>query len=61
MGSGLAAGLMAGAVMINLTMIGIKDKGDGDALFYTALATLIPSLIILWGKKKDILFLNLWY
>jgi len=61
LGSGLTAGLMAGAVMMYLTMIGIKVKGDGDAFFYTAIATLILSLIILWGKKKYIPFLNLSY
>ena len=59
MGAGLATGLMAGAVMMHLTMIGIEVKGDGGTLFYTAIATLILSLIILWGKKKNIPFLNL--
>ena len=59
MGAGLATGLMAGAVMMHLTMIGIEVKGDGGALFYTAIATLILSLMILWGKKKNIPFLNL--
>ena len=59
MGAGLATGLMAGAVMMHLTMIGIEVKGDGGALFYTAIATLILSLMILWGKKKDTPFLNL--
>jgi hypothetical protein len=58
-GAGLSAGLMAGAVMMHLTMIGIEVKGDGGTLFYTAIATLILSLMILWGKKKDIPFLNL--
>ena len=33
MGAGLATGLMAGAVMMHLTMIGIKVKGNGGALF----------------------------
>ena len=59
MGAGLATGLMAGAVMMHLTMIGIEVKGDGGALFYTAIASLLLSLMILWGKKKDIPFLNL--
>ena len=54
--SGLAAGLMAGAVMMHLTMIGIEVKGDGGTLFYTAIITLILSLIILWSQKKDIPF-----
>jgi len=52
LGSGLAAGLMAGAVMMHLTMIGIEVKGDGGTLFYTAIITLILSLIILWSQKK---------
>ncbi len=34
-GAGLSAGLMAGAVMMHLTMIGIEVKGDGGTLFYT--------------------------
>ena len=59
LGAGLSAGLMTGAVTMHLTMIGIEVKGDGGTLFYTAIATLILSLIILWGKKKDIPFLNL--
>lgn len=59
LGSGLAAGLMAGAVLMHLTMIGIEVKGDGGTLFYTAIITLILSLMILWDKKKDIPFLNL--
>ena len=59
LGAGLSTGLMAGAILMHLTMIGIEVKGDGGTLFYTAIATLILSLMILWGKKKDIPFLNL--
>lgn len=44
--------------MMHLTMIGTEVKGDRGTLFYTAIATLILSLMILWGKKKDIPFLN---
>ena len=59
LGAGLSAGLMAGAVKIHLTMIGIEVKGYDGTLFYTAIATLILSLMILWGKKKDIPSLSL--
>ena len=59
MGAGLATGLMAGAVMMYLTMIGIEVKDDGGTLFYTAIASLLLSLMILWGKKKHTPFLNL--
>ncbi|MDG1385393.1 MAG: DoxX family protein [Flavobacteriaceae bacterium] len=59
LGAGLSTGLMAGAILMHLTMIRIEVKGDGGTLFYTAIATLILSLMILWGKKKDIPFLNL--
>lgn len=38
--------------MMHLTMIGIEVKGDGGTLFYTAIITLILSLIILWSQKK---------
>ena len=59
LGAGIPVGLMAGAIMMHLAMIGIEVIGNGGTLFYTAIAKLILSLMILWGKKKDIPFLKL--
>ncbi len=59
MGAALTVGLMAGAVSLHFVKIGIEVKDDSGTLFYTAIATLILSFIILWDKRKDIPFLNL--
>ena len=59
LGAGLASGLMSGAVFIHITMLGIEVNSDGGLLFYTAVLTLILSLIILWNHKNDIPFLNI--
>ena len=57
--AGLASGLMSGAVFMHITMLGIEVNSDGGLLFYTAVLTLILSLIILWNHKNDIPFLNI--
>ena len=59
LGEGLASGLMSGAVFMYITMLGIEVNSDGGLLFYTAVLTLILSLIILWNHKNDIPFLNI--
>lgn len=58
-GAGLSAGVIAGAVVMHLTILGIDVNGDGGALFYTAVAIFIMSLIILWDQRKHIPLLNL--
>lgn len=58
-GAGLTLGIIGGAIMMHLTQLGIEVRGDGGALFYTALVTFILSAIILWMNKRDIPFLNL--
>lgn len=59
MGASLSLGLMAGAIMMHLTQLGIEVKGDGGILFYTALITFTLSGIILYSERKSIPFLNL--
>ncbi len=54
LGSGLAVGIMGGAILMHLTTLGIVVNGDSGALFYTALVTFIISLILLWIYRKDI-------
>lgn len=59
MGASLSLGLMAGAIMMHLTQLGIEVKGDGGVLFYTALITFTLSGIILYSERKSIPFLKL--
>jgi len=59
MGAGLTLGLMAGAIFLHLTKIGIEVHGDNGSLFYTAIGTFFLSLIILWEYRKHIPFLKL--
>ena len=58
-GAGLALGVIAGAVFLHLTQLGIEVNGDGGGLFYTAVAILFMSAIILWHYRKDIPLINL--
>lgn len=54
LGAGITVGVIGGAVMMHLTDLGIEVKGDGGALFYTAVFILIASLIILFSQRKSI-------
>lgn len=58
-GATLAIGLMAGAIFMHLTLLGIEVNGDGGVLFFTALLVFILSAIVLFFNKKDIPFLTL--
>lgn len=54
-GALLAIGLMSGAILMHITNLGIEVQDDGGLLFYTAIATLILSAIILCTQRKSIL------
>ena len=53
-GSGLAFGLMIGAIGMHLTKLGISVQGDGGYLFFLAVAVAICSLYILLRNKEKI-------
>lgn len=46
-GAILAIGLMAGAIMSHLTIIGIESNGDGGELFILALTVFVCSIVVL--------------
>src|SRR5688572_14057145 len=46
-GAGIALGLMAGAMGMHLTVLGISVKGDGGYLFMLAAAVAVCSLFVL--------------
>jgi hypothetical protein len=56
-GAVLTLGLMAGAVMSHLTLIGIAVKGDGGLLFGLAVTCLIGSAIVLVLRRAQVLAL----
>jgi putative oxidoreductase len=52
-GALFGVGLMAGAILSHLTVIGIESKGDGGQLFMLAIIVLICSLILLLLHRKQ--------
>jgi putative oxidoreductase len=53
-GALLAAGLMGGAIMMHLTILGIPVQNDGGYLFILALIVMICSLFVL-AYNKDVI------
>lgn len=53
-GSVLAFGLMAGAIGMHLTLLGIEVKGDGGQLFIYAILVAICSLIVFWNSRHQL-------
>ena len=54
LGALLAMGLMAGAIGMHLTLLGIAVKGDGGYLFFLALTVLITSAYTFWQSRCGI-------
>ncbi len=52
-GGFLSFGLMSGAILSHLTVIGIESKGDGGQLFMLAIIVLACSLVIMWLHKQQ--------
>jgi hypothetical protein len=54
LGALLSIGVMAGAVVSHLVILGVEVKGDGGLLFGLALAALTGSLIVLILRRGQI-------
>ena len=54
LGGLLALGLMAGAIVMHLTILGIEVQGDGGQLFIYALIVTACSLFVLFYNKEKI-------
>jgi putative oxidoreductase len=52
-GALLGVGLMSGAILSHLTVIGIESKGDGGELFMLAIIVLLCCLTILFLHKEE--------
>ncbi|MEZ4902703.1 MAG: DoxX family protein [Spirosomataceae bacterium] len=58
-GGFLGMGLMVGAILSHLTVIGIESKGDGGQLFMLAIVVLALSIVIqLLHKEQGITLFN---
>ncbi len=57
-GALLGAGLMGGAIMTHLTVLGIAVQGDGGQLFAYAVIILVCCLYVLWVNRAQIPFLS---
>lgn len=52
-GAVLALGVMAGAILAHLTVLGVVVKDDGGLLFTLALVVVAGSLVTLWLHRRD--------
>ncbi len=55
LGAGLAFGLMAGAILMHLTILGIVVKHDDGLLFIYALTVTICSAFILFANREKLI------
>lgn len=53
-GALLTVGIIGGAIIMHLTLLGIEIDNDGGKLFYMALFIFILSAIILFNQRKNI-------
>ncbi len=60
MGAILALGVIAGAIVSHLTVLGVEVQGDGGLLFFLALAVFVSSVAILFLRRGDIPVLGVW-
>ena len=54
LGALLGIGLMSGAIISHLTILGIEYNNDGGSLLICSLITFVSCLILLTQNKKDI-------
>jgi len=57
-GSVLALGIVGGAIIMHLTILGIEIRDDGGKLFFIAIFSFILSLLVLYFYRKQIPFFS---
>jgi uncharacterized membrane protein YphA (DoxX/SURF4 family) len=60
LGAGLALGVIGGAILSHLTVLGIVVQDDGGLLFGLALVVAVACSILLWLDRARIPFLGKW-
>lgn len=61
LGAGLAMGLMSGAILSHLTVLGIAVNGDGGLLFGLALVVFVSSAIVLLIRRTELPFVGRYF
>lgn len=61
LGALLALGVMGGAIMSHLTVLGIVVQGDGGLLFGLAITVTLCSLVALVLHRRQIPFVSQWF
>jgi len=59
-GAALALGVISGAIVSHLTILGIEVQGDGGLLFILALIVFIASAAILVLRRAEIPIIGMW-
>jgi len=59
-GAALAMGVMAGAIISHLTVLGLEVRGDGGLLFGLAFTVFVASGVILLLRRGEIPIVGLW-
>ena len=57
-GALLALGVMAGAIVSHLTVLGIEVQGDGGLLFSMAVVVFVSSAVLAWLHRRDLWFID---
>ena len=58
MGAIMAMGIMAGAILSHLFVLGIEVQGDGGLLFILGIVVFLASAVALWNRREEIPFLK---
>ena len=58
MGALMAMGIMAGAILSHLFVLGIEVQGDGGLLFFLGIGVFLAAAITLWNHREEIPFLK---
>ncbi len=58
LGAVLALGVIFGAIVSHLTILGIEVMGDGGTLFYLALVVFMGSAWLAWKRRAEIPLIN---
>ncbi len=61
LGAGLSFGLMSGAIVSHLTLLGLIVQGDGGLLFALAVTVFGASTIVLWLRRSQIPVFRSWF
>jgi putative oxidoreductase len=59
-GAVLSLGVMIGAIMSHLTVLGIEIQGDGGLLFALALTVFVGSAVVLVLRRREIPVVGMW-